>query len=61
MTKEERYLELLKTAYKSYLRFNRVIHSPPANQVAINSAYILLDSTMSEIFSEIGDEFITKK
>lgn len=61
MTKEERYLELLKTVYKSYLRFNRAIHTQPLNQEEIDSSYVFLDSSMSEIFSEIGEEFITKK
>lgn len=60
MTKEQLYLDLLKKAYISYLRFNKTIHSVKSNQGDINNAYILLDSAMCEIFSEIGDEFTNK-
>lgn len=57
LNKEQKYLKLLKNVYTAYLRFDKEINAEINNTQKINIAYTWLDSNMSQIFDEIGEEF----
>ena len=58
---EQKYLQLLKDVYLAYLRFDNALNSETRDMVEINIAYTRLDSKMSAIFDEIGNEFVTNR
>lgn len=57
---ENKYKELLRNTYLAYLRFDKALSQTKRDKGEIEVAYTWLDSCMSSIFDEIGDE-ITKK
>lgn len=57
---ENKYIKLLKDTYLAYLRFDKALNQIERDKEEVNVAYTWLDSCMSAIFDEIGDEIKEK-